>query len=72
MTENDNDQGDTKRRLEDLLARAGLTPSAEDMAKITALVIENQRSAARVRAMVSRYGEPACGLPARRRIPGLG
>ncbi len=72
MTENDNDQGDTKRRLEVLLARAGLSPSAEDMAKITALVIENQRSAARVRAMISRYDEPACGLPARRRIPGLG
>ncbi len=72
MTESDNDQGDTKRRLEDLLARAGLSPSAEDMARITALVIENQRSAARVRAMISRYDEPANGLPTRRRIPGLG
>ncbi len=72
MTDSASDQDTTAQRLKSLLARAGLTPSAEDMEKITALVIENQNSAARVRGMFSRYDEPANAFPARRRIPDLG
>ncbi len=72
MTDTNNDQDALNERLENLLARAGLTPSAEDMPKLTALVMENRRSGERVRALVSRYDEPAYGLPARRRIRGEG
>ena len=70
MTETDRDRDAIAERLADLLARAGLEPSAEDMEKLLGLVMENRLSGERVRRLVSRYDEPANALPARRRIRG--
>ena len=70
MTETDRDRDAIAERLADLLARAGLEPSAEDMEKLLGLVMENRLSGERVRRLVSRYDEPANALPTRRRIRG--
>jgi len=59
-----------RERLTALFREAHLSVSDDDLARMVAVVEENQVSAARVRDLNDRYDEPAFGLPDRRRIPG--
>jgi hypothetical protein len=65
MTEQSQDA--IRKELTALFARARLSVSDAELERMVDLVAENKAAGNRVRRLLTRYDEPAFGLPSRRR-----